>query len=497
MKLKNRLIVTFLFIVFVPIILMSGAFFGIREYMDNAIEKSYGIQSDGYDITDGSASMLSGFSSEIYEQLQEIAEDNPEKFEDEDYLEKINGELSSRYSYLIVRRGDELVYVGTDNLSDEIERSLPEYDGETRHSDMGVYVGGNIPSLIKQVDFTYSNGDEGSILVVTQIKTILPELKAFLIDLIVSMILILVFTSIALTLWTYKGIVTPIRRLQVAAQKIKDGDLNFSIEAETNDEIGLLCDDFEEMRKRLKESAEEKIVHDKDNKELISNISHDLKTPITSIKGYVEGIMDGVADTPQKQERYLKTIYTKANEMDSLINELTLYSKIDTNRVPYNFQIIPLADFFNDCVEDIGLDLEEQNIGLSYDNFCSEDTRIIADVEQLKRVVGNIISNSRKYIDKKNGFIRITLKDVGNCVQVEIEDNGKGISKQDLPYVFDRFFRTDESRNSLTGGSGIGLSIVKKIVEDHGGKIWVTSQVGQGTCMFIILRKYEESESYE
>ena len=118
--------------------------------------------------------------------------------------------------------------------------------------------------------------------------------------------------------------------------------------------------------------------------------------------------------------------------------------------------------------------------------------QIIADPEQLKRVIHNIINNSIKYLDKPKGFINIRVKDVGDFIQVEIEDNGKGIAKKDLPYIYDRFFRADTSRNSATGGSGIGLSIVRKIIEDHGGKIWATSKEETGTIMYFVLRKYQE-----
>ena len=143
----------------------------------------------------------------------------------------------------------------------------------------------------------------------------------------------------------------------MATEKIKSGNLDFLVTAASNDEMGQLCTDFEKMRQRLKESAEEKIRFDNENRELISNISHDLKTPITSIKGYVEGIMDGVADTPEKMERYLKTVYNKANDMQRLIDELTFYSKIDTNRIPYNFRKINVSDYFGDCAEEVELDL--------------------------------------------------------------------------------------------------------------------------------------------
>ena len=228
------------------------------------------------------------------------------------------------------------------------------------------------------------------------------------------------------------------------------------------------------------------------NKELISNISHDLKTPITAIKGYVEGLLDGVADTPEKQVKYLRTIYNKANDMDRLINELTFYSKIDTNRIPYTFSKINVREYFDDCVEDIGLELGQQQIELTYENQVTYDVLVIADAEQMKRVINNIVGNSIKYMDKQERFIHIRVLDVGDFIQVEIEDNGRGIATKDLPYIFDRFFRTDTSRNSSKGGSGIGLSIVHKIMEDHGGKVWVTSKEEAGTTMYFVLRKYQE-----
>ena len=304
-----------------------------------------------------------------------------------------------------------------------------------------------------------------------------------------SSVLILFITGGMLTAWVYRSILWPIGKLQEATKQIRDGNLDFTLDVEDDDEIGQLCQNFEEMRIRLKESTEEKIQYDKESKELISNISHDLKTPITAIKGYAEGLMEGVASSPEKRDKYIRTIYNKANDMDRLINELTFYSKIDTNKIPYTFSKINVANYFRDCVEEVGLELEARGIELGYFNFVDEDVMVIADAEQMKRVINNIIGNSLKYMDKKNGIINIRILDVGDFVQVEIEDNGKGIGQKELPYIFDRFYRTDSSRNSSKGGSGIGLSIVKKIIEDHGGKIWVTSKLGIGTEIHFVLRK--------
>ena len=305
--------------------------------------------------------------------------------------------------------------------------------------------------------------------------------------------LIIVFcTASALIFWIYRTVSLPLAKLQAAARNIKEGNLDFEIKNETNDEIGQLCQDFEEMRLRLKANAEEKVAYDKENKELISNISHDLKTPITAIKGYVEGIMDGVADTPEKMDRYIKTIYNKANEMDLLINELTFYSKIDTNRIPYNFTTISAKGYFGDCAEDLFMELEAKGVQFRYRNYLETDSKVIVDPEQLRRVISNIVGNSVKYMDKSDPSITMDLKDVGDFVQIELGDNGKGIAAKDLPNIFDRFYRTDASRNSSKGGSGIGLSIVKKIVEEHGGKIWATSEEGVGTTMYFVIRKYQE-----
>lgn len=310
---------------------------------------------------------------------------------------------------------------------------------------------------------------------------------------IVLLVLIMILTDLLLVKWLKRSFLEPVRNLNVAMGKIRDGNLEYVLPTGEDGEIGQMYQNYEDMRLRLKESADEKLENDKHDRELISNIAHDLKTPITSVKGYAEGLLDGVANTPEKQEKYIRTIYNKACDMNNLINELTLYSKIDNNKIPYNFQKINVHDYFGDCVDEIGMDLESRGIQLNYSNLVAQGTIIIADPEQLKRVINNIISNSVKYMDKAHGTIDVRILDEQDSIRVEIEDNGRGIAQRDLPNIFDRFFRADSSRNSAQGGSGIGLSIVKKIIEDHGGYIWATSREGVGTCMHFVLRKYRES----
>ncbi len=494
MKLKTRLLITFLTIIFLPVVLSGIAFAGIGLTMIHSQSDNYEMKIADYFMFSDSAQTYSKATEEVFTKIKVQADSNPALFESKAYLTDIGTLLEGKSSYVLVRKNNEIYFTNNEKSAEKIFGILPEYGDETENKGMG-YFYDDMQKLVKQVDFVFKDGSNGSIFLVTKINSIVS--KSFLLDMFIAIVLILVFTSIMLTRWIHKGVFKPIEELNIAMQQIAEGNFDYVLTAKCDGELEDNYKNYEEMRLRLKESAEEKVQNDKKNRELISNISHDLKTPITAIKGYVEGIMDGVADTPEKMEKYIKTVYNKANDMDRLINELTIYSGIDSNRIPYNFHKINVADYFGDCVEDVGLDLESKNIELNYSNLVSNDTVIIADPEQLKRVINNIVGNSIKYIDKKTGIIDIRILDEVDSVRVEIEDNGKGISPKDLPNIFERFYRTDASRNSSRGGSGIGLSIVKKIVEDHGGYIWATSKENEGTCLHFVIRKYREADANE
>lgn len=491
MKLRTRLIVAFFVILFVPFLLFGIAFIGFSNHQMKMIEENYGVPVTLETLSD-SMRVISKSTENIFEQLKEQAAKDADRFLDLAYLEEMNQSLSEKVSYLLVRKDEELYYSGTDENISRLVRELPAFREFSSASDGGSYIGKDVRAFVKQLDVEFSDESRGSVFIISPTRQIMQRTKNLVADLILSVVIILFCTAALLTYWIYRGVNTPLKKLSEATERIKNEDFDFELKETGKDEISELCRDFEEMRKKLKQQAEEKETFDRQSKELISNISHDLKTPITAVKGYVEGIMDGVADTPEKMDRYIRTIYVKANDMDRLINELTFYSKIDTNRIPYHFNKLNVTEYFDDCADDVGLDLRERNIKFSYINNVDPDTLIIADAEQLTRVMNNIIGNSVKYMDKKKQEVEIRIKDVGDFIQVEIEDNGKGIPTKEIVTIFDRFYRADASRNSAQGGSGIGLSIVKKIIEDHGGRIWANSKLGEGTTMCFVIRKYQE-----
>ena len=488
MKFKTRLRVTFVSIILLPLLLTVLAFMMIGVYLVN-VQKGYDLRELDYSMMNDNLKDFLGDVDRMYDDLSGQAGEDASVFGDREYLEKKNAELSRRSAYLVVRKGKELFYSGHPKAGEILFDRLPEYQSLQLDKNGGYYFD-DLEKYVKQIDFTFSDGTPGSVFIVARMHALIS--KKLVAYMFIAIVLILLFTSFMLTNWIHKGVFTPITELNEAMKKIKEGNFDYTLETTAEGEIGDLYRNYEDMRLRLKESAKEKEDNEKRNRELISNISHDLKTPITAVKGYVEGIMDGVADTPEKMDKYIRTIYNKANDMDKLINELTTYSSIDNNRIQYNFQRINVADYFGDCVEEVGLDLEARNIKLNYTNMADPSTVVIADAEQMKKVINNIIGNSVKYMDKPNGRIDIRILDQDDSIQVEIEDNGKGIAPKDLTRIFERFYRTDASRNSAQGGSGIGLSIVRKIIEDHGGYIWATAKEGEGTCMHFVLRKYVE-----
>lgn len=491
MKIKTKLIISFFIILFVPLLLAMVTMYGFNNIQIKAFNKEYGLSETGASYLTSSLRAINRGTWENCEELAEKIKEDTDCMEDPSYLEELDTELREKWSYLVVTIDGAVTYNGGEN-NDDVIKALPAYGTGYDLSEGSAYLEMDEEVLVRKVEFLTSDGGKGCAYVVTTTQSTLPAVRSMLWQLAAAIIIILILTAILLIFWLYSSLITPLHKLQEAAENIKEGNLDFELDTSGNDEISELAVTFEQMRARLKDNAEEKLSNEKENRALISNIVHDLKTPITAVKGYAEGILDGVANTPEKQEKYIRTIYNKANEMNTLINELTLYSKIDTNRIPYNFAKINVSEYFSDCIAEIGLDLEAKGIGLAYYNYAAEDTVIIADPEQLRRVINNIIGNSVKYMGKEHGFINIRVKDVGDFIQVEMEDNGKGIAQKDLPYIFDRFYRADASRNSAIGGSGIGLSIVKKIIEDHGGKIWATSKEDTGTCMYFVIRKYQE-----
>ncbi|MBQ6637897.1 MAG: HAMP domain-containing histidine kinase [Lachnospiraceae bacterium] len=495
MKFNTRLIIIFLAVILLPFLLATVTFFVICGSMVWNLKHTYGVKDVPLSAALSPAELYSSVTDKYMDILKEKLITEPDFYKNVEEIREIDNQLGRMSSFIIVKGEDKIYYIRPEYEEDEVLDVLPASGILPPEETASLYYN-DIHRVVKQTDYVAADGTTGTIYVVTCVSMIVSDVTG--IGVIISMVVVLLLTAILLTSWLNQGIIKPMISLKSAMMRIEQGDLETPAVTAEKGEVGELFEGFEKMRIRLKDSKEEKARTEEANKELIRNISHDLKTPITSIKGYVEGIMDGVADTPEKMEKYIKTIYNKAGDMDYLIDELTMYSKIDANQIPYQFHQMNVGDYFSDCAEEVGLDLETKGIGFSYDFSCDPDTEINADPEQLKRVINNIINNSVKYRKEEGSRIAlsVSLQDE-KTVLVEIEDNGKGISAKELEKVFERFYRTDASRNSKQGGSGIGLSIARKVVEDHGGIIWATGEEGVGLTIHFTLPVYKPEEEYE
>jgi len=200
--------------------------------------------------------------------------------------------------------------------------------------------------------------------------------------------------------------------------------------------------------------------------------------------------MDGVADTEEKRSKYLKTIAMKANDMTLLVEELSYFAKLDTNKLPYKFETLDANGYFSDCVDEYSIELEIKDFEIHFVSEVEHGTLIVIDTEQIHRVMNNLVGNAVKYRNNDiHGIMTVKLTDANDSVRVSVSDNGIGISKAALPHIFDRFYRADKSRTAGRAGTGIGLAIVKKIVEEHGGRVFARSELGNGTTISFTVKK--------
>ena len=417
---------------------------------------------------------------------------DPEQFLDQTFLNETNDMLNQSGLRLVVRRENQLIYVPS-SLKSLNKEDLPPF-GINREVDPVERIGANQFVSIKQVDFFFSDYKEGTLFLIQDASGFAEMARSFFPTIFILLIVILVVTNSLLTYYMSKSIIRPIRKLQKAASLIKDGNLNVEIKAESTDELGQLAQGFEEMRIRLKESIDLQLAYENNRKVLIANISHDLKTPITNIIGYVEGIHDGVANSPKKMERYIHTIYTRAKDLDRMIDQLFLYSKLDLQRLPFHFERIRFDQYLSDFVEEFQFDVEGMNVKVNLEIDKNEKYEVMGDRENLKRVITNIVDNSLKYNDKEEKELYFYLSKKDSSILFKLEDNGPGINEKSIPFIFDQFYRADLARGTKIGGSGLGLSIAKRIIEEHEGSIWAENNTRVGITISITLNRVDEKD---
>ncbi len=310
----------------------------------------------------------------------------------------------------------------------------------------------------------------------------------FILLFIATVILLREVSTLVFSIRVRRNLMTPLEKIQEAVEEIAKGNYGYQIDKQDAHVVGGLVESINNMSLDLAKAEQVKMRYELNRKKLIAGISHDLKTPMTSIQGYIEAIQEGLAQSPEKLEMYLNIIHKNVNYTNTLIDDLFLFSKLDINQMEYNFVNTAIAEYFEDIFIEKKIELEEQQVKVDYSVSVDRDTIVELDSRMMHRVVTNIVSNALKYNKKDNKTITFRLENYGDGdIKLSIEDNGEGIPTEHLAKIFDVFYRGDISRNKDIGGTGLGLSIARQLVEAHNGKIWADSEVGIGTTINIVL----------
>jgi signal transduction histidine kinase len=305
-------------------------------------------------------------------------------------------------------------------------------------------------------------------------------------DLLLGTILLIFAGAIAMALGYLlsSSFIERIHFIDQAAKKIANGNLSIRVPVEGRDELADLANSFNQMASQLQESAENQKQLETLRKELIAWISHDLQTPLASISAIIEALADDVVEDPQTEKRYLTTAKRSIDDLSHLIDDLFQMAQIDAGGLPLNYESVSISDLISDILESF-TELAKRNGVILKGSVGSELEMVPMDPKQINRVLNNLIKNAMQH-SKEGGYIAVGAHQSGKDVIVEVRDNGKGIPPEDLEYIFDPFFSGEKSRRKLIGGSGLGLTISKGIIEAHGGNIEVKSDPNQ-TCFTFYL----------
>lgn len=322
------------------------------------------------------------------------------------------------------------------------------------------------------------------------------KFPSFVIILVSTIFILKELSTLFFSLQMRNRIMKPLEKLRVAVDEISKGHYGYTVDEEEFNMVGDLIASFNNMSVKLKEADELKEKYEQNRKELIAGISHDLKTPITSIIGYVDAIQTGVATTEEKRDKYLSIIESNAQYTNKLIDDLFLFSKLDINQMKYDFVELPIREFLEDVIVEKKLELEEQGVRVDYNMDIESDRLLAIDGKMVYRIMSNILSNAVKYGDRNEPRIYINALREVDGVKIRITDNGPGIPEETVKHIFNVFYRGDASRNKEVGGTGLGLAIAKQLVEAHGGTIIASSEVGIGTSIEFTLRERNHKEEY-
>ncbi len=298
-----------------------------------------------------------------------------------------------------------------------------------------------------------------------------------------SMIITLL-AAIIISIISIRFIMRNLNKIITATQNFKNGDLNSRIKINSEDELGLLANSFNEMAEKIVQNIAEIKTMDNLRRDLVANVSHDLRTPLATIQGYIETIMIKSASiSNEERNKHMKTILDSTERLKKLVEELFELSKLEAKEKVPKPEAFSIAELVQDIKQKNEVIASKKNINLTI-NFDEELPFVYADIGMMERIIQNLLDNAIKFT-QENGKISIDLKKKTESVEIKITDSGRGIASSDLPNIFDRFNRKERIEKNTNKGLGLGLAIVKKMLEVHNLEISVESKLEKGTSFIF------------
>ena len=387
-------------------------------------------------------------------------------------------------------RGDDMLYQVVDNNGNILYGTNPKKLFKTKEELFNNFINKTVRKggYIHTVPIKGDNGKiEGAVILFYQVKITFANIRGRFVFAVIIMALFSPFLYIVgFTRWLSKRFVKninqPLHLLIDASKKIKEKDLDFEIDYYSDNELGKLCSAFSEMKDELKGSLSAQWKMEQERVEMVEALAHDLKSPLSIILGYTDALIGNNTDDNEKLHRYLTVIRENTEKSAALVQKMQYTSDLEKSNIQLNLVPINLPEFLRQKVQDYELQAHQKEVELILKMQGNIQSPIQIDVDRLTRIFDNIISNSLQYTPS-GGNISITVKDEKNCISYEICDSGRGFSSKDLKKALDKFYRGDEARQTKGGHSGLGLYIVKQLVEQLGGSVKIENSKSGGACV--------------
>lgn len=489
MSIRRKVIISNLLMITVPLLLLAVMGY---LWLNTAGKRYWQPIEEMYEDRNGVISaqnLIYAYQEELWdtnwEQLENLDDEMADsgKIQQTPEMVRLQKDLTDLGYHFTVLLNEETLY---SNLSDQEWNQIEKLIGPVPEQAESITVGNDNISVIK-CSF-YEEGDECAIIAASDNAGILGSpsyLQKYVFPYIwifgTSILFIIVLVNACCSKWINSLIIPPMKEIKRGMQKVKEGELDGKIKVYRKDELGEVSEEFNEMQRQLKKSREEQQRYEMYRRELISSVSHDLRTPLTTIKGYVGGILDGIADTEEKRKKYLQAVQIRTADLENLVNQLSNYNKMENHTFRYEMKNEDLKGFVQEYLAENEGFVKENDVQISLEG--EEGNYIKMDKGAFKRVLDNLFTNSIRYREKKTGRIEIVIRKMTDKVFWSVKDDGPGVAECDLEKIFESFCRLDEARSHCTEGCGLGLAIVKRIVLDHKGVIYARNNGGLEICM--------------